>query len=154
MLLFALELHRRARAAGLGLLSIPIHPGIAHTDIFQRTLSPSSLRFRLSAFVMKIVAQSAAQGALPILFAATAPQAESGTYYGPNGLLEDPGVPGRRAPGPPRSRSGDGGSALEGLRAPERRDLPPRRKMQLARTRFAMMGRGEPVLEGPDERGI
>ena len=61
MLLFALELHRRARAAGLGLLSIPIHPGIAHTDIFQRTLSPSSLRFRLSAFVMRLVAQPAAR---------------------------------------------------------------------------------------------
>ena len=93
LLLFALELHRRASTAGLRLLSIPAHPGIAHTDIFQRTLSPSSLKFRLSAFAMSIVAQPAAQGALPILFAATAPEAESGTYYGPNGLIEIQGYP-------------------------------------------------------------
>jgi NAD(P)-dependent dehydrogenase (short-subunit alcohol dehydrogenase family) len=93
LLLFALELHRRARAASLGLLSIPVHPGIAHTDIFQRTLSPSTLTFRLSALAMSVVAQTAAQGALPILFAATAPEAESGTYYGPDGPIEIQGYP-------------------------------------------------------------
>ena len=93
LLLFGLELHRRARAASLGLFSIPVHPGIAKTDIFQRSLVPGSIQARLSGLVMRIVGQSAAQGALPILYAATAPEAASGRYYGPDGLFEIQGYP-------------------------------------------------------------
>jgi hypothetical protein len=37
--------------------------------------------------------QPAAQGALPTLFAATAPDAKGGGYYGPNGLNETRGFP-------------------------------------------------------------
>jgi hypothetical protein len=37
--------------------------------------------------------QSAEQGALPMLYAATAPGVESGDYYGPDGLLEARGNP-------------------------------------------------------------
>lgn len=38
--------------------------------------------------------QTAAQGALPTLYAATSSQAEAGGYYGPNGALELRGTPG------------------------------------------------------------
>ena len=41
-----------------------------------------------------ILAQSAAAGALPTLFAATSPDAKPGGYYGPQGLFELKGVVG------------------------------------------------------------
>ena len=37
--------------------------------------------------INRIIAQSDAQGALPSLFAATAPDARGGAYYGPDFLL-------------------------------------------------------------------
>lgn len=37
--------------------------------------------------------QSAEQGALPTLFAATSPEAVSGQYYGPDGVKETRGFP-------------------------------------------------------------
>ena len=40
--------------------------------------------------------QSAAQGALPLLYAATAPGVEGGAYYGPGGLLNMRGHPERQ----------------------------------------------------------
>jgi NAD(P)-dependent dehydrogenase (short-subunit alcohol dehydrogenase family) len=93
LLLFGIELHRRARAAGLTLSSIPVHPGISRTDIFQRSLRPGSIMSWLSDAAMHLVGQPAGQGALPVIFAAAAPDAESGRYYGPDGLLEIQGWP-------------------------------------------------------------
>lgn len=95
MLMFGLDLHRRARAAGVRLLSVPAHPGIANTNIFQRSLAPGTLRSRLSCLALHLVGQTAAEGARPIVYAATSLEAESGQYYGPNGLLE---IQGRPAP--------------------------------------------------------
>ena len=40
-----------------------------------------------------ILGQTAAQGAWPILFAATSPQAKGGSYYGPSGFMEARGYP-------------------------------------------------------------
>jgi len=40
-----------------------------------------------------LISQSAAEGALPTLFAATSPAAEPGGYYGPNGFYELKGPP-------------------------------------------------------------
>jgi hypothetical protein len=39
------------------------------------------------------ISQSAAEGALPTLFAATSPQAHPSGYYGPNGFYELKGPP-------------------------------------------------------------
>jgi hypothetical protein len=41
----------------------------------------------------RLVAQSAEQGALPTLYAATAPDVEGGEYYGPDGFRELRGRP-------------------------------------------------------------
>ena len=41
-----------------------------------------------------LVSQSAAQGALPVLFAATSSTAHGGSYYGPAGLFGLTGPPG------------------------------------------------------------
>ena len=42
-----------------------------------------SIGARLVGMIFPLLAQSTAGGALPTLYAATAPEAESGTYYGP-----------------------------------------------------------------------
>jgi hypothetical protein len=47
----------------------------------------------LNHLVQPVVSQSAAQGALPTLFAATAEEAAGGDYYGPDGFLELQGSP-------------------------------------------------------------
>ncbi|WP_112609440.1 oxidoreductase [Rhizobium sp. WW22] len=96
-LLFSLELDRIARAEGWKLKSIAAHPGYAVTGL--QTTGPRMGRDRPSLFelTMKwmepLASQSAAAGALPTLFAATAPEAEGGAMYGPNGFYELKGPP-------------------------------------------------------------
>ena len=46
------------------------------------------LKPRLMGLVFNTLAQPARAGALPILFAATAPEAEPGAHYGPSGFGE------------------------------------------------------------------
>ena len=96
-LLFAFELHRRAEAAGLRLLSVAAHPGYAATNL--QSVGPRMSGRRLQQGVMAIgnlvLAQPAAKGALPQLYAATAPDVASGEYFGPSGLLESRGHPKR-----------------------------------------------------------
>jgi NAD(P)-dependent dehydrogenase (short-subunit alcohol dehydrogenase family) len=90
-LLFALELDRRLRAAGADTISLAAHPGYAATNL-QSAAAPIAdrLLMRVSNLVM---AQSAEMGALPQLYAATAPDAQGGTYIGPDGIGEFRGHP-------------------------------------------------------------
>jgi NAD(P)-dependent dehydrogenase (short-subunit alcohol dehydrogenase family) len=87
-LLFAFELDRRARAAGLDLLSVAAHPGYSHTE-----LTTNMVRARGSERIAEIFgllgglfAQPAQAGALPQLYAATAPGVTGGEFYGPDGF--------------------------------------------------------------------
>ncbi|NEA33444.1 oxidoreductase [Streptomyces sp. SID13031] len=93
-LLFMLELDRRARAAGSNLTSVSSHPGYARTHLQASgpQLGGVNLEARLLAIGTKIVAQSARAGAWPSLYAATAPEVRSGSYYGPS-FLEFRGKP-------------------------------------------------------------
>jgi NAD(P)-dependent dehydrogenase (short-subunit alcohol dehydrogenase family) len=93
ILMFGLELDRRLRAAQSQIRSIPAHPGMAVTDVFRRGERAGAFQQFLGKAVFRMVGQSAAQGALPILFAATSPQAEGGAYYGPDGFREIRGYP-------------------------------------------------------------
>jgi len=99
MLIFAIELQRRSDAAGWGLLSTAAHPGYARTGL--QSAGPSlglagpSITERLGKLAEPIMSHSAAEGALPTLFAATAPTARPGEYYGPLGLFELKGPPGK-----------------------------------------------------------
>ena len=97
MLLFAIELQRRSDAAGWGLMSVAAHPGIARTEIIRNTVQGRGGRVKEAAIqiAMTVIAQSAAQGALPVLYAATAPGVHPGGYYGPDGLREMKGHPAR-----------------------------------------------------------
>jgi NAD(P)-dependent dehydrogenase (short-subunit alcohol dehydrogenase family) len=90
-LLFALELHRRLRAAGSHVASLAAHPGYAATNL-QSAAAPAIDRLIMVVSNL-LVAQSAEAGALPQLYAATEPKAESGTYIGPDGIGEFRGSP-------------------------------------------------------------
>ena len=93
MLMFALELQRRSDAAGWGLMSNAAHPGFARTDLIANGPGASGLLWHVSRLFQPYVSHSAAEGALPTLFAATSPQAKAGGYYGPNGFYEIKGPP-------------------------------------------------------------
>jgi len=88
MLLFALELQRRSDANGWGLLSNAAHPGYARTDLIANGPGSASPMGWMHKSIGKLMSHSAAAGAVPILFAATAPEAKPGGYYGPNGFME------------------------------------------------------------------
>src|SRR3984893_6883117 len=91
MLMFALELQRRSDATGWNLISNAAHPGFARTGLFAS--GPGGLLSLASDFAAPFFAQSATDGARPILFAATGPKAKPGAYYGPGGISEFRGTP-------------------------------------------------------------
>jgi NAD(P)-dependent dehydrogenase (short-subunit alcohol dehydrogenase family) len=93
MLMFALELQRRSDAAGWGLMSNAAHPGYARTDLIANGPGASGLLWQLNKALRPFVSQSAADGALPTLFAATSPEAKAAGYYGPDGFYELKGPP-------------------------------------------------------------
>ena len=84
MLMFPFELDRRAQAAGSRLVSTAAHPGVARTDLFTNGPGTRGLGPRIARLLLPLISHSAAEGALPILFAATAPEARPGGYYGPS----------------------------------------------------------------------
>jgi NAD(P)-dependent dehydrogenase (short-subunit alcohol dehydrogenase family) len=95
MLMFALELQRRSDAAGWGLMSNAAHPGYARTDLIANGPGDDALAAKINKLLVRpFLSQSAADGALPLLLAATSPEAEGGAYYGPTGLFELIGAPG------------------------------------------------------------
>lgn len=92
-LMFAFELDRRLRAAGppvSGVMSVAAHPGVANTNLFQVGEFATVERLARRGFGAAIGAllNSGKQGAIPTLFAATAPEAVGGGYYGPQSFLE------------------------------------------------------------------
>ncbi|THE64646.1 SDR family NAD(P)-dependent oxidoreductase [Salinadaptatus halalkaliphilus] len=97
--LFAYELERRFLTAGTNAESIAVHPGYANTRLQFRGPEQRGSRFRkaLMKVTNTVVAQSSAKGALSTLYAATAPDAEGGAYYGPGGLANMRGAPERQA---------------------------------------------------------
>jgi NAD(P)-dependent dehydrogenase (short-subunit alcohol dehydrogenase family) len=94
MLMFALELQRRSAKAGWGVLSTAAHPGFARTELIANGPGKSGLMGIASAIFAPLVSQSAAAGALPTLYAATAPGITPGFYAGPQGVMELKGPPG------------------------------------------------------------
>ncbi|MCK0208049.1 SDR family oxidoreductase [Starkeya koreensis] len=93
MLMFAFELQRRSDAGGWGLMSNAAHPGYARTELIANGPGTDRWLFKLTGFIRPFASQSAAEGALPTLFAATAPEARGGAYYGPDGFYELKGPP-------------------------------------------------------------
>lgn len=97
MLMFSLELQRRSDAYGWGLISNAAHPGYARTDLIANGPGNGMLQKITRWTLQPLMSQSAADGALPTLFAAVAAGAESAGYYGPTGPLELKGPVGKAA---------------------------------------------------------
>src|SRR5215831_7874430 len=84
-LMFTYELHRRLSGAGTT-IAVAAHPGLAATELTRN--SPA-----IAAVLARLISQTAAMGALPILRAATDPGVLGGQYYGPGGLFGARGYP-------------------------------------------------------------
>jgi NAD(P)-dependent dehydrogenase (short-subunit alcohol dehydrogenase family) len=90
--LFSLELDRRLRAAGAATVSVGAHPGYCRTGLQTPgpRLGGAGPVGAVSAggveWFTRLTAQPAAQGALPVLRAATDPEVAGGDYLGPDGF--------------------------------------------------------------------
>jgi NAD(P)-dependent dehydrogenase (short-subunit alcohol dehydrogenase family) len=96
-LLFAYELQRRFSAIGANAIVAACHPGYAATNLQAAGPRMAGSRFNelVSKLANRIFAQSAAMGALPTLYAATAADVNGCDYIGPIGLLGMRGSPGK-----------------------------------------------------------
>ena len=94
-LLFTFELQRRTEAAGVNLLCTACHPGYATTNL-QLAGARMKGSARLESFwngMNRLLAQSAAMGALPTLYAIASDDVKSGDYLGPDGFMQQSGYP-------------------------------------------------------------
>ncbi|WP_137286450.1 oxidoreductase [Halorussus salinisoli] len=93
--LFAYELQRRLDDAELDVTSVACHPGYAATNLQRRgpEMTGSTVRLWAMKAANALLAQSAEDGALPLLYAASAPEIEGGEYVGPGGLMNMRGPP-------------------------------------------------------------
>ncbi len=89
-LMFAIELERRYREMNAGVMSVAVHPGVAQTKLFKvgsgtglAAVAETVIQGSIGALL-----NSELGGAIPTLFAATAPGAQGGAYYGSQGFLE------------------------------------------------------------------
>jgi NAD(P)-dependent dehydrogenase (short-subunit alcohol dehydrogenase family) len=90
-LLFTFELDRRAHAAGLPVDALAAHPGFAATGLMASGQRRNAAGRILDA-AFGALGQAPAEGALPLLMAATA-DLSSTTYVGPGGPGEMRGAP-------------------------------------------------------------
>ncbi|QHW00307.1 SDR family oxidoreductase [Spirosoma endbachense] len=91
-LMFALEFQRQSEKHGWGITSMAAHPGVSRTNLLITGAGRWSAAGMARTF-LPFLFQPSAQGALPTLYAATAPEAEGGVYYGPNKMMETRGFP-------------------------------------------------------------
>ena len=89
-LLFVLELHRRLTAVGSPVRATAAHPGWARTNLQGH--SGNRIADRVTLMITRAIAQSAARGAWPTLYAATE-DIPGGSYVGPSSRGEIRGVP-------------------------------------------------------------
>jgi NAD(P)-dependent dehydrogenase (short-subunit alcohol dehydrogenase family) len=112
-LLFAYELQRRFERAAARAISVACHPGYAATNL--QVAGPRMARSkgmeRLWTLANVLFSQSAAMGALPTLYAASAPDVEGGDYIGPDRFFENKGYP-RKARSSPRSHDRESAARL------------------------------------------
>ena len=97
--LFGLELDRRSRAEGWGIISNLSHPGVAPTNLLaarpelDRTEDTPAVRLIRALSARGILLGTVETAKLPALIAATDPAAKGGVLYGPRGLGQLGGPP-------------------------------------------------------------
>jgi len=84
-LYFTYELQRRCGNGNGGVTVVAAHPGWTATNL-QKNMGFSSM-------LNSLFAQNTTMGALPTLYAATAPDVKGGDYFGPGGFGEMKGYP-------------------------------------------------------------
>jgi NAD(P)-dependent dehydrogenase (short-subunit alcohol dehydrogenase family) len=85
-LVFSYELNRRLQKIGSKVLSVAAHPGVSATNLAQHF--PKML-----SMFMPVFGQSAADGALPTLYAALGSDIQGGDYCGPASFQQMRGAP-------------------------------------------------------------
>lgn len=107
-LLFAVELDRRLRGAGVPAASLAAHPGLTYSDMQARSVrAGGGVLHRFWHAAARGVGMRTERGAAPLLRAATDPAARGGQLYGPRWVTF--GAPVRR---PVLGRPGQAGRAL------------------------------------------
>jgi NAD(P)-dependent dehydrogenase (short-subunit alcohol dehydrogenase family) len=86
-LLFVRELQRRFEAKRAEALAAAAHPGSTRTELQRHS--------GLMNAIVAVFSQQPPDGALPSLYAATAPDVRGGEYFGPSGFAGCLGPPGR-----------------------------------------------------------
>ncbi|WP_103351407.1 oxidoreductase [Amycolatopsis sp. CA-128772] len=89
--IFGVELDRRLRSAGLPIASVLAHPGLTRTNLTPRAWEHRGRLGQAIARLGLLATQPGERGALPQLYAATAPGVQSGQFFGPAGLAETRG---------------------------------------------------------------
>ncbi len=87
-LMFARELQHRLEDAGSSKRSYAVHPGVSATDLFARTETPLDY---ISKPFIRLIGHAPAKAAHSTLFAATDPDADPNTYWGPTRLFQSQG---------------------------------------------------------------
>lgn len=85
---FGLELDRRLRASRSPVISVIAHPGVSRSNLTPRAYEHRGRAGRMIARVLLLATQSTGRGALPELYAATAPDVHGGQFFGPAGRRE------------------------------------------------------------------
>ncbi len=98
-LLFTAELARRAAAHHTDLVAVAAHPGYAATNLSHNGPADGGAnRFMdlATGFTDRFIAQSAEDGVVPVIHAATTPDALPDDYFGPDGLFGQRGKGAKR----------------------------------------------------------
>lgn len=91
-IMFSFELQRRITAANLPLLSTAVQPGSTKSTMLYRYPNQDARHWFIKQGE-RIAGQSPRDGALPSLYACTAPDVEGGKLYGPDSWFEISGNP-------------------------------------------------------------
>jgi NAD(P)-dependent dehydrogenase (short-subunit alcohol dehydrogenase family) len=94
-LLFTTEFSRRLELGDYSVGAVAAHPGFSATNLqgASSKMRGNALEFRVTQLMNSVIAQSADMGALPILFAATAPDLPNDSYIGPADKWQTRGYP-------------------------------------------------------------
>ena len=94
-LLFTAEFSRRLELGDYSVGAVTAHPGFSATNLqgAASKMRGNSIEYRVTQLMNTVIAQSAEMGALPILFAATAPGLPNDSFVGPSDKWQTRGYP-------------------------------------------------------------
>lgn len=96
-LLFVFELNRKFTEHNIDAIALGVHPGYSATNLQSTgpSLGGASIFSRMYKISNFLIAQNVEKGALPLVYAAVAPDVKGGDYIGPTGMRRMRGYPRR-----------------------------------------------------------